>query len=379
MGRLVHDDVRPLRLPLLPLPADAGQLLFAPASRRLHLPGDPRRRLRLFRTLRPHLDRAEPASVDRADVLPSVRGHRPPAQGLPGPVRLCQVVEAEPDVAQRDLLVERLGHGHGQYAPGSGGVQSDLLQRPHGVARRQFATDARQRVAAPNRILHRTLAGDRRGRGRKPLPQKAYQRLHVERRGGLPLRPLRRRVAGYGQRHLRLLGVADRRSRQGASGPFRGSLERLDGVRSSAPRAVALGRPPQIQRSGPLLAGRRLARGQLYGDRRPLAQGLPRRGAADRREPLRRGLRGVEEYGDLLGVLRSGEARTRIHGPQGFRRVDRTAAHRRLHRVHPRHQVRLFGAADRVGPHPDRGARHRTLSVRSRRRRGPEGPRPQIG
>lgn len=46
---------------------------------------------------------------------------------FPGPVRLCQVVEAEPDVAQRDLLVERLGHGHGQYAPGSGGVQSDLL------------------------------------------------------------------------------------------------------------------------------------------------------------------------------------------------------------------------------------------------------------
>lgn len=63
-----------------------------------------------------------------------VRRHRPPAQGFPRPVRLCQVVAAQPHVARRHLLVERVGDGHGQHAPREARIQPDLLARPHGMA-----------------------------------------------------------------------------------------------------------------------------------------------------------------------------------------------------------------------------------------------------
>jgi len=105
------------------------QLLRQAASRRVHLPRDPCRRLRLLRALRSHLDGAQPAAVGRTDVLPPVRRHRPPAQGFPRPVRLCQVVAAQPHVARRHLLVERMGDGHGQHAPREARIQPDLLAR----------------------------------------------------------------------------------------------------------------------------------------------------------------------------------------------------------------------------------------------------------
>lgn len=99
----------------------------------------------------------------------------------------------------------------------------------------------------------------------------------------------------------------------------------------------------------------------------------------DRREPLRRSLRGVEEYRHLLGVLRPGEDRTRIHGTQGLRGLDRTSAHRRLHRVYPRREVGLLRRPHRVGHRAYRGPRHRTLSLRAGRRRGAEGQTTRFG
>lgn len=151
-----------------------------------------------------------------------------------------------------------------------------------------IATDARQRVAASRSILSNAGGRSKRSRGRKPLPQKHINDF-MEHGGFLFDRPCRR--VRY-SKTTRLLGVADDRFSARASGPFRGSLERLDGIRPSATGHRS--RQIPIQRSGPLLAGRRLRPGSnLYGDRRPLAQGWRARHSGSR-EPLRRGLR-VEE------------------------------------------------------------------------------------
>ena len=100
---------------------------------------------------------------------------------------------------------------------------------------------------------------------------RAYVNEHLwDERTAFPVRPLRRRNALHDQGNRRILGFAGRCAGQGAARPHGGASERYDRVRPSAPRAVALGRPSEIQSAGPLLAGRCMARYELHDHRRPL-------------------------------------------------------------------------------------------------------------
>ena len=62
-----------------------------------------------------------PAVVGVA-LLHAVRRRQPPEQGIPCVGSLLQVAEAQPYLAQRHVLVERLGNRHGQYAACTGKV-----------------------------------------------------------------------------------------------------------------------------------------------------------------------------------------------------------------------------------------------------------------
>lgn len=142
-------------------------------------------------------------------------GHRPPA-AFPGPVRLCQVVEAEQDVANEDLLVERLSTGMNNTPRVPEGYNQIFSSDHMEWLDIDAAGDARRRVRWQIGYIERWQEIEVRG-------QLAAQKRHQQHVNGAGfLRPLRERVAGatkaftpIGRCSVDVLGKA--------SGPFRGS------------------------------------------------------------------------------------------------------------------------------------------------------------